>query len=185
MKRRTGGFTMIEAIVIVAVIAIIGGILTPMVIKEVAKAKISRSRADMEALATAFNEYYVDTSYWPEAANGSQNTQVDLVGFACMFTNAQNLVGWDGPYLERAVRQNNVQVVSYTANSTYYGTIDQWGRPFRVFYGAVGSGNGGAGGAIALVSGGPNKTINTNAANALSGVATSDDLVKIVSKRLR
>lgn len=158
MKRRTGGFTMIEAIVIVAVIAIIGGI-NP-------DDRRSGKGEDLpvvlhEALATAFNEYYVDTSYWPEAANGSQNTQVDLVGFACMFTNAQNLVGTDGPYLERAVAHTTTQVGSYTAQHLLWHHRSVGTPVPRSSDGAVGSGNGGAGGAIALVSGGPNKTITT------------------------
>ncbi len=176
---------MIEAIVIVAVIAIIGGILTPMVIKEVAKSKISRGRADMEALSTAYNEYFADTGFWPENADGSTTFNVDLVGFKCMFTNDKTLLGWDGPYLDRAVIQAGAQVVSYLNGANYAGVVDPWGRPFRVFYAAVGSGTGGPGGAIAIVSGGPNKTINTNSTNALAGVASSDDLVKVVTKRLR
>lgn len=176
---------MIEAIVIVAIIAIIGGILTPMVIKEVAKSKISRARADMEAISTSFNEYFADTSYWPENADGSTTFAVDLVGFKCMFTNDKSLLGWDGPYLDRAVIQSGAQVVSYLSGTTYNGVVDAWGRPFRIFYGAVGSATGGPGGAIAIVSGGPNKTVNTTSTNALAGVATSDDLVKVVTKRMR
>lgn len=183
--KRNAGFTMIEAIVIVAVIAILGGILTPMVIKEVAKSKITRCKADMEAASTAFNQYFADTSYWPDNWSGATTSAVDFMTFSNLFTNGSSHVGWDGPYFERSVLSGATQVVATLTGTVYAGFLDPWGRPFRVVYGAVGSATGGPGGAIALVSGGPGATITTTNANACMGIPAADDLVRVVSKKVR
>ncbi len=183
--RLRAGFTMIEAVVIIAVLAILAGILTPMVIREVAKAKVTRVIADMEAISTAFTQYYVDTGYWPEGYTGNTNEREDLVVFSSLYQDPGDLAGWDGPYLEKGVRAGASYVVAQSEGGQYTGLVDAWGTPYRVVYGRVGSANAGAGGAVSLLSAGPDKVFSTSDGLALRGEASRDDVVKVITRRVR
>ncbi len=180
--RKNDGFTMVEVIVIVAVIAILGGILTPMVIKEIGKSKMTRAGADMAAVATAFTQYYADTGYWPERYDGSNDRRTTLRNYDCFYDNTRNLSGWDGPYLEKGADNGGARVAANRTDGVWDGVIDPWGRPFRVVYGRAGGTS--VGGGIAVVSSGPNGRFDTADADALLGTATDDDLVHIVTSRV-
>jgi type II secretory pathway pseudopilin PulG len=175
---------MIEAIVIVAILAVLAGILTPMVVKEVAKSKLSRTGSDMDAIATAFTQYFTDTSKWPCNWVGSANVTQDFLGFDCMYDNTAKLSSWDGPYMERSVLKSGKQVVADKSGTTYIGVVDTWGMPYKIFYGKPGDKNAGPGGAISVVSGGPNGKVDSTAANALAGQTAGDDLIKVVTRRV-
>jgi len=71
MKRLVArkGFTLIEIIVVVAVIALLAAILAPQIAKYVADAKISKARADVNTIAAAIGDFYKDTGRWPTANN--------------------------------------------------------------------------------------------------------------------
>lgn len=176
---------MIEVIVIVAVLAILAGIITPLVVREVAKSKVSRAKTDMEALSTAFNQYFVDTSFWPERWDGTGSSQSDMLQFQSLYANSQSLTGWDGPYLERGALVGGVMQMTQGAVPNMTGLIDPWQQPFRVVYGALGANGAGAGGSISIVSAGPNRVHNTSTVNARMGVASNDDIVRVVTRRAR
>lgn len=179
--RNERGFTMIEVIVIVAVLAILGGILTPMVIKEIAKSKVTRAAADMEAISTAFTQYYADTGYWPEKYTGTTDRRTTLRDYKCFYVNDKSLTGWDGPYVEKGTNAGGSRVVAVQNAGTWEGLVDPWGRPFRVIYGKVG-GTSVAGG-IAVLASGPDATFDTSDADALLGTASGDDILRIVTTR--
>jgi type II secretory pathway pseudopilin PulG len=189
LKRRDG-FTMIEAVVIVAVLAILAGIVTPLVVREVAKSKVSRVRNDMEAIATAFNQYYVDTSFWPgrlatDRFAGAASSQAVMDTYTSLYTDPTNLTGWDGPYLERGVLNGATMQATKGAGNALTGLCDPWKIQFRIVYGAAGAAGAGAAGAISVVSAGPDRVFQTTDTNALMGEATGDDVVRVITRRAR
>ena len=180
--RRQQGFTMVEVIVIVAVIAILGGILTPMVIKEIGKSKLTRAAADMEAVSTAVTQYSADPGYWPERYNGTTDRRTTLRNYDCFYDNTRSLSGWDGPYMEKGTEQSGTRVVANQVDGIWEGVVDPWGRPFRVVYGKAGGTS--VGGGIAVLTSGPNGTFDTSDADALLGLPSGDDLVRKVTSRV-
>lgn len=62
MKR---AFTLIELLIVVAIIAILAAIAVPNFLEAQTRAKVSRIRADIRTLATAIEAYHVDANAYP------------------------------------------------------------------------------------------------------------------------
>lgn len=76
-----GAFTLIELLIVVAIIAILAAIAVPNFLEAQTRSKVSRSRADMRTLATAIEAYAVDQNRYPlngilHADGTLQNPQV-------------------------------------------------------------------------------------------------------------
>ena len=59
------GFTLIEVIVVAGIIAILAGILVPMILKEIDESRITRAAADTKSISTAMMVFKKDTAQWP------------------------------------------------------------------------------------------------------------------------
>lgn len=64
-QKRERAFTLIELLIVVAIIAILAAIAVPNFLEAQARSKVSRCKADMRTLATAFESYYVDNNSYP------------------------------------------------------------------------------------------------------------------------
>jgi prepilin-type N-terminal cleavage/methylation domain-containing protein len=67
--RRPWAFTLIELLIVVAIIAILAAIAVPNFLEAQTRAKVSRTKADFRSLATAIEAYYIDHSEYPVPAN--------------------------------------------------------------------------------------------------------------------
>ena len=64
------GFTLIELLVVITVIAILAGLVAPMVFSHVGDAKTSAARAQIELFGLALEAYRLDNDYYPSTAQG-------------------------------------------------------------------------------------------------------------------
>ncbi|MCB2156842.1 prepilin-type N-terminal cleavage/methylation domain-containing protein [bacterium] len=69
MNRRA--FTLIELLIVVAIIAILAAIAVPNFLEAQTRSKVSRAEADMRSLATAVESYAVDHNHYPPSQNGT------------------------------------------------------------------------------------------------------------------
>lgn len=115
------GFTLIEMIVILAVIAILAAVLTPMITKYIGESRVRKAEADTKAIEAAVTAFYKDTAKWPgqvegyevlvggakqyastdEKSMGKIDEKAQLARYlGDMSTNdKKNYPNWDGPYL--------------------------------------------------------------------------------------
>jgi type II secretion system protein G len=65
------GFTLIELMIVVAIIAILAGILIPNFVNARAQAQTAACESNMRAIATALELYYADNQVYPTAAGAA------------------------------------------------------------------------------------------------------------------
>lgn len=71
-RQRSGGFTLLELIVVVTILAILMGVVAPRIMDAPDKARQSRAKADMKALATALQGYKLDNFNYPSTQQGME-----------------------------------------------------------------------------------------------------------------
>ncbi len=74
------GFTLIEIVIAVAIVAIFAAALSPMVFRHLEDSKITKAQSETETIATAVLGYYKDTGKWPMTnANGPTGNAIGRV----------------------------------------------------------------------------------------------------------
>jgi len=98
MTRRQSGFTLMEMIGVVAVIAILASIATPMIFDTIRNARVTAFVQDVNVLRTAVARYYEDTGRFPlHIPTDSRDGRRLLMNNS----TARPVGGWDGPYLDK------------------------------------------------------------------------------------
>ncbi len=65
IKTTRDGFTLIEIVIAVAIVAIFAAALSPMVFRHLEDAKLTKAQNESEVIASAMLSYYKDTGGWP------------------------------------------------------------------------------------------------------------------------
>jgi prepilin-type N-terminal cleavage/methylation domain-containing protein len=102
------GFSLVEILVAVAILAILSAALSPMVIKFINDGRRARALSDSQALGTAILNFQVDTGLWPVSNDGNTMNAGEvsrLVGLPAASISAANIPdgngtagtsGWEG-----------------------------------------------------------------------------------------
>jgi len=91
MRRK--GFTLIELILVIAIIAILAGAMVPLINTSREAARFAKVAADLDSIKTAAVMLHSDTGKWPAAGKDGSVTGIT--------NNTPGFTGWDGPYLDR------------------------------------------------------------------------------------
>jgi len=104
-NRRTGeaGFTLVEMLVVLGIIAMIAALVGPQLIKYLGKAKSETAAVQVGNLTSALEIYNLDNGRYPTTQEG----------LAALMHPPQGSTRWNGPYLKKAE-----------------GLVDPWGRPY-------------------------------------------------------
>ncbi len=100
MKRKQQGFTLMEMIGVVAVIAILASMATPMIFDAIRNARIASFVEDVTVIRTAVARYYQDTGNFPVHIPTSTSDRQHLL---LRNSTTAPVGGWDGPYIEKEV----------------------------------------------------------------------------------
>lgn len=96
VSRLRGGFTLIEILVVIAVISVLAALVAPNVFRHVGTAKDAAARSQIEMLGAALDAYRLDNGRYPTTDQG-----LDALWQAPMVEPRPN--NWRGPYLRKAV----------------------------------------------------------------------------------
>ena len=70
--RNTQGFTLIELMVVIVILGLLAGIVTPKIIKYISEGEISQAKSNIKAFETALNMYRLDNGIYPDTEQGLQ-----------------------------------------------------------------------------------------------------------------
>jgi general secretion pathway protein G len=94
--RSRAGFTLIEILVVIAVLAMLAALVAPNVFQHVGTAKDATARSQIELLGAALDAYRLDNGRYPTTDQGLEALQVQP-------TLQPVPSNWRGPYLRKAI----------------------------------------------------------------------------------
>jgi general secretion pathway protein G len=100
---RSGGFTLLELLVVMVIIGLLAGYVGPKYFSQVGKSEIKTAKAQMNAFEKALDQYRLDTGHYPTTEQGLN----------ALMANPGGEAKWQGPYLAKAL------------------PADPWGSPYQ------------------------------------------------------
>ncbi len=97
------GFTLVEMLVVITIIALIMALVGPRVLNYLTDAKIKTAKIQIASFENALDLYYLDANHYPTTSEGLR----------ALIERPSGIVTWSGPYLKGNVVPN-----------------DPWGKPF-------------------------------------------------------
>ncbi len=85
------GFTLLELLVVLGIIAMLAGIVGPQVMKHMGESKTKAARVQIEDLAATLDMYKLDVGRYPSTDEGLQ----------ALVEAPNNAKRWNGPYLQK------------------------------------------------------------------------------------
>jgi len=101
-SRRRAGVTLIEMLVVLAIIALFAALVAPRMLRRGDEARVTACKAQVNSFMTALGAYKLDTSQYPSTEQG----------LAALRVKPEGLDQWNGPYLPKDIPP------------------DPWGRPY-------------------------------------------------------
>ncbi|HEY7852758.1 MAG TPA: type II secretion system major pseudopilin GspG [Caulobacteraceae bacterium] len=102
-RRDDGGFTLLELLVVLAIMGLLAAIIAPQVLKYLGSSRTQTAKVQVQNVVAALELYRLDVGRYP--------TQEE--GLAAVVTAPPNEAGWNGPYLQRSAA-----------------LTDPWGQPY-------------------------------------------------------
>lgn len=90
---RAGGFTLLELLVVVAIIGMLVGYVGPRYFKQIGKSQVTVVRDQFHAFGQALDHYRLDSGRYPTTE----------LGLGALMVKPANEPKWNGPYLQKAV----------------------------------------------------------------------------------
>ena len=91
--QRGAGFTLLELLVVMVIIGLLAGYVAPRYFSQVGKSEAKVTRAQIDALEKALDQYRLDTGHYPSMEQG----------LAALVGRPANEPKWDGPYLRKTL----------------------------------------------------------------------------------
>lgn len=92
-RKREGGFTLVEILVVITIIALIMGLVGPRVLNYLTESKVKAARIQIESLGSALDLFFLDTGRFPTSSEG----------LAALVRRPGSIATWNGPYLKGGI----------------------------------------------------------------------------------
>jgi general secretion pathway protein G len=90
--RKQTGFTLLELLVVLGIIAMLAGLVGPQVMKHMVEAKVKAAKVQIEDLAQTLDMYKLDVGSYPTSEQGLD----------ALIESPDGAQRWNGPYLRKA-----------------------------------------------------------------------------------
>lgn len=104
-SRHPQGFTLLELLVVVAIIGLLAAYVGPKYFSQIGKSEQTVAKSQIEGFSRALGAYRIDVGSYPTAEEG-------LAALVGKPGDSLKAIKWNGPYLEKAP------------------PLDPWGRPY-------------------------------------------------------
>jgi general secretion pathway protein G len=105
--RGEGGFTLIEILVVIAIIALIMSLVGPRVLNYLGESKVKAAKIQIQSFGSALDLFNLDTGRYPSTAEG----------LTALVQSPGTIPSWNGPYLKGGVLPNDPWGKSYVYRS--------------------------------------------------------------------
>ena len=105
--RKNAGYTLLELLVVMGILAVLTAVATPQLMGYFGKAKTQSVQLQIENIGTALELYYMENGAYPSAS----------AGLKALVEPPPEAPRWNGPYLKKAKN-----------------LLDPWGRPYQYAY---------------------------------------------------
>lgn len=102
-SRRDAGFTLLELLVVLAILGLLAAVIAPQVIKYLGTSRTQTAKVQIQNVVAGLELYRLDVGRYPTQEEGLKS----------LVTAPQEAVGWNGPYLRKQSAIN-----------------DPWGTPY-------------------------------------------------------
>ena len=106
-KKNQRGFTLVEILVVITIIALIMSLVGPRVLNYLSESKVKAAKIQMQSFASALDLLYLDTGRYPSSAEGLN----------ALMKPTSAMPGWNGPYLKGDVVPNDPWGKAYVYRS--------------------------------------------------------------------
>lgn len=89
-SKKDGGYSLLEILVVMAIISLLATLVAPRLFSQVDKSKITTAKSQAKSLRLALDSYWLDTGRYP--------TQDE--GLTSLINNVASDPGWAGPYMD-------------------------------------------------------------------------------------
>lgn len=86
-RKNTRGFTLVELLLVLVILALIGGLVLPNIIGKAEGAKVKAAGSQISRLAMAVESFYLDTGATPDSLDE-------------LINESGGVDGWNGPYVK-------------------------------------------------------------------------------------